>query len=1023
MAAADRPISFTRPQQGPLTLAVYRQILERVAEGVVLTLTVSTGDDERICFFTRGAILFLAVGRTGGEILARKILAKKHLDKGRLDALVARANAASPLLQDILSEEKILEPKLVASLVAETVEDSLLELALWDGAHALYDLVPGNPPTRLYEPDVPALRISIGAKPLLERVLGRRDEVLKTLATLGGSLRNQVKLDPGTDVGQELAQDLATGPRSIAELVADAQLDGVPPLDTAIKLAQLIGAKKLQLERTPERPKEEELGQALRIEDIFDKFVNKLLARTHLAAIYERANENGKAAEQFRGIAEEHLKRGAVEAGIGALRNAVRVLPSDIISRELLVKTLRGASRLSDASAEAVALGRVLLEQNLPRRASQALALALKLVPRTLSVLWMLAGLLARLGEPELAIERYEEIAQISREANDKSGEMAAYQQILALDQGHEEARRVVLSLSGHARHARRQVASLSAVVVAALLLVAYAVYELAALRSFREARDQARAAVDEQRFDLGRSAVNEFLRGWTFSRFRTAADELLRAIDEEERIVNAERSLGAERRARELEAHGQLPRAADEWRSALQSAEDGPRRSALLQSLAACEAGIKKVSDDVATAQDSERQNRPEEAYELIASDLPRAPWLVESKDVYVPLLVDSIPSAAQITLDGVLLDKPTPLVIHRLLAPTKVRLEGRNREPVEREVEGLQSWPLVLVLPKKPAWRAASVVASSAPFLHDDLVIVAGLDRNVTAVARDGGAIRWRTSLGIFGESAAPPVGLERGIVAVRTCAGVLHGLSSDSGAARWSVELEPPPFDPLAAHPEQPVAISGGAIVREGARGLSLIGADGVRAWHVTASADVIGAPASQGELALVGAERHLVAFDSKKGQLAWELELPANPVLGPVIGPKEGIFVALERGALARVDATGKLLGVTQGIFGDVPITALSGDARQVFVGSQEGDVVALDGDQAVSFRVATAEQRPVAWIRTTTYAVLYGDPGTLYVVSREGKEFWRQPVESGAPASADDRTVFQGAADGLSAYDR
>src|SRR4051812_43802431 len=107
--AAPLAPSFTKPQTGPFTAAFYRKVLEQVRElGAVLTLTVSSGRDERIFFFTRGAILFLAVGETGGEVLARKLAAKKVLNKEQLDDLVKRANSDSPLLQDLLVKDELL---------------------------------------------------------------------------------------------------------------------------------------------------------------------------------------------------------------------------------------------------------------------------------------------------------------------------------------------------------------------------------------------------------------------------------------------------------------------------------------------------------------------------------------------------------------------------------------------------------------------------------------------------------------------------------------------------------------------------------------------------------------------------------------------------------------------------------------------------------------------------------------------------------------------------------------------------
>ena len=91
-AAPTQSQSFTRPQTGPFVLGLYRAVLEQVLEGKVFTLTVSTGDNERVFFFTRGAILFLATGSSGCEVLARKIQAKRR--SAKYSALATNATGA-----------------------------------------------------------------------------------------------------------------------------------------------------------------------------------------------------------------------------------------------------------------------------------------------------------------------------------------------------------------------------------------------------------------------------------------------------------------------------------------------------------------------------------------------------------------------------------------------------------------------------------------------------------------------------------------------------------------------------------------------------------------------------------------------------------------------------------------------------------------------------------------------------------------------------------------------------------------
>src|SRR5260370_965881 len=82
----------TRQRTGPFTFRLFKQVLEQVHQNdAILTLTVSTGQDERVFYFTRGALLFLAVGASGGEVLARKIVARGLLTEDRGQELDPRA--------------------------------------------------------------------------------------------------------------------------------------------------------------------------------------------------------------------------------------------------------------------------------------------------------------------------------------------------------------------------------------------------------------------------------------------------------------------------------------------------------------------------------------------------------------------------------------------------------------------------------------------------------------------------------------------------------------------------------------------------------------------------------------------------------------------------------------------------------------------------------------------------------------------------------------------------------------------
>lgn len=1028
MVDAPSQTLFTRPQTGPFTLSLYRQVLDQVLEGRVLTLTVSTGENERIFFFTRGAILFLSVGSSGGEVLARKILAKGLVPKDKLDPLIARANSDTPLLQDILKNEGILDGKVVASLAEEVLEDHLLELALLDNSLALCDLVPGNPPPRLYEKDVPAVRMSLGTKALLERVKTKLSEsALKTLTTFGLTIRNKLKLGagaPGTSAAARLVlARISANARPIFEVLNECQNEGLPVWQAAQELVALVQAKAVVVERLTERTRQEELAQALKIEDRFQEFVNRLLCRTHLATIYERAAEKDKAAEQYRGIAEEHLRRDGIPDALTALKQVQRLLPQDVGARELTVKILQGANRLGEAAREAVDLGRVLLGLNLPGRARNAFELALKMVPGNLGVSWMLAGLLGLLGEKDAAVQRYEQIAQLCEKAGDEQGRVAAYQQIAELSPKHAKALQVVQGYTGYRRAWVTRVAAAGASIAVLLLVLLWGGYEVWALAEFKTARGKAWASVDEQQFDVARSAMNEFTRAWSLSRAASRAQRVLELIDQEEKGVRELRCAKDERLARKLEAENKVPEALEHWKAASVT-EEPARKDAVAQGLTRCEQRVKRTNDQLNEARQllDGGPSGQRRAHDLLAETAAQSPWILENTDVLVPVQVESIPPGARVASDDVDVGT-TPLVLRRSFKPGTLKLQGRSREPVTWPVRGIPEWPLVVVLPRKAIWRAPEVSGAAAPVLVRDACIVAGTDRVVTAIGRDG-RVAWRTSLGLFGECDAPPLALEGGLVVVRTRAGTVVALDAASGAERWRVEVEPAPFDPLDPAPGRPLAAAGGALVREGARGLVVLGPDGKERWRASVRGDVTGAPCVASGLAVVVAEKTLQAFKAAGGELAWSVRVPLTPLSGPVAGPKGSVSYALDGGGVGRVSLEGKAQSPEKELV-DGAIACIEGDGQRVVIGSSAGEVVGLDDRLKPAFRFYLEQGKPVRWIRSIALElVLAGDAHFLYAIDpKGGGEWWRQPSEQGSPAAVDDARVYQGSTGGVSAYDR
>jgi outer membrane protein assembly factor BamB len=1014
-----------KSQTGALTNAFYAKQLELVKDaGEVFTLTISTGENERVFYFTRGAILFVALGTTGGAVLARKLLARKLLTQARIDELDKRRDEKHPLLQDVIRASEAIEGQVLNELVAELAEEHLLEVGAWESSIALYELVHGNVPGRLYSKGTPAVRVSTGVNGILERVIPRILEMpTKVLGPLGGTLRTKARLGsdrtPPLEPTQRQVVGLFSGEwRSCLRGLAQAYDRGIAAHEAASALAGLVSSRRLICDPAA-LGKEEELAAAEKIQASLDSFLNGFLARSHLSRIYERAEEKEKAIGELRSIAKEHLLRERLGDALNTLRHALKLGPEDLPAREDLIKVLVGAKRTPEAAREAVELGRQLLIRGLPGRARRALEMSLKLVPGAEGVLWMLAGLVERLGDKPEAIRRYGQIADVTLAKGDEPGYLAANQKLLELDPENDAARRKVLSLSGYRRAFYVRVATAVAAVLLGAFVLGSGTYQLLALEAFTKARDKAWAAIDEERFDLARSIVLSVRRDWTLARIGNVCADVLGIIDLEESLAAERHCKRAISAAARLEAEKKLPEAAETLRAVLPFAGENPERrgpvEAALQRDEQRLVDARKALEHAATFQGRFKR-------ELIAQALDDFPWLRRTSGLLVPCEVTVVPPHARVTIDGAPVADQTPALVELPLAPSRLVAAAANCETVVLpNTVPLPAWQIAVALPRRRVWVAAEVSGSVPPALGENRVFAVGDDRTISGLVRDAGMVLWRSPLGVFGDTDAPAV-ISSGTVFVRTSAGTLLAFDPTTGKERWERTIKPPPLDADTAA-RAPVAASEGVLVREGGQGLALLAADdGALRWQRAVRGNMVGAPVVVGGLVFAASGRRLEVFQAASGASVRTSDLPVPATTGPVPGPDGHVFIGLEGGGIARFDASGAPRGAPSAV-APSGIVAIDGSPGALAVATANGEVLALDARLKLVAKIALDHGSVPRWVRLVAQDfIIVGDARGIVTFDARGVEQWRDLTNS-APVVADDALIYQCGPAGLTAVER
>jgi outer membrane protein assembly factor BamB/tetratricopeptide (TPR) repeat protein len=1021
--APGTPAAPIKAQTGLLTCPAYHKLLEQVrSQGAVFTLTVSNGADERVFYMTRGAILFAGTGTTGGDVLVRKLLAKRLLTREKVAELSALTSLKSPLIQDVIRERNALNPDVLQGVVEEVLEDQLLEVATWDQKIAFYDLVWANPPRGLYAKNT-AVRLSFGLNPLLTRVLPKIADVPdKIHKPLGGSLRNRVRplggVSPPSNETERAVLALVTEKRTCLSVLAQAIQGGIPPHDAALALASLASARRVGIEDVPPTP-EEEVALAREIEKHVEDFLNKLITRMHLAGIYERANDKEKAVEQFRAIAAEHMARDHPLDALAALKNAVKLDADDLAVREDLVKALIAAGRPFDAAKEAVELARILLARGLPGRARQALEIAAKLTPNNLGILWMLAGLLEKLGMKDEAVRRYKQIAEVAHQQGDVAGELAANQKLLSLDPTNEKLLEAVRARSGYRRALIVRRAISGAAIGLTAIFLGYASYEIFALRAFRDAQTRAWAAVDEERYDVARSIVDEFVRSWKLSRFRKLASEVVSEINETERLAKDRRQARALRLARAFEAERKIPEAADLIRNTLAREDRADKRDALERLASNYDQMLKDAKEAVLEVRQL-AGGRERTGYDLATRTLTESPWVAKAPDFRIPCLVETVPPGAKVALDGVSVDRSTPVVVEFPLGPVRMTVGAQNRETVVQDLgDQLPQWPIQVGLPRQHLWTITEAGGSGQPLRAGKIVVATCDDRTVVAADPETGTIVWHTALGLFGESTFPPVATA-GVVVVRTTDGTLVALDAATGAERWRRALAANADDDSLSG--RPVAGPDGVVALDGSQALAYVhGADGKVRWRVPVRGTLTGPPVVAGDHALIVFNRTVQALRLADGGAAWTATLPLPAATGAVVGPRGHACVGLEGGSLAWVEQ-GSVVRHQQGVVTS-SIASIDGGQHRVVVGSVTGELAAVTDMRSNVFRITLNKGVPISWVGCgASDVVLASDGKTLYTTDARGTEQWRDAT-NGSPACADETKVFQSGPGGLCAIAR
>ncbi len=999
--------------EGKLTPAVVGNILKKLEQNrSAAYLLVSDGLAEKCIYFSVGAVRLSSIGRRQGMVLG-------DLLEGSLPPEVfarARQKAADSgmALEDVLADPLLGRGDIVRECSAMIVRDELLDLIPWDGA--FYEYCESNPPPKIFDPRLEAVKLSFGAAKVLKEVEEAAARYPAIAQRLGPA---RSRLQPGGThaygppsgvdprVGALLLEIVAeAGGKGITieETIREGRRRGVDCIVSSSALALMVEGRTLEVSRRERLSPEEERAQVQKeldeLEAKLDLLINELIARQRLAQDYIAVGDERRAAFNLKKVGEELMGRNRVDEAIDAFKRVLKITPNDFAVRERMIRLFERLKKMPEAIGEGIALANIYKRFGLANRTKNLYRYLIGLDPFRIDVRRWLIDLLIRLKDPKAAIAEYEQLADLLKQQGMEDELLAVYQQILALDPNHKLASMQVGTM------ARRRLSFLLpyAGVAAGLLIVAvvalYFSYEYRALKAYAESKGEALSLADKDRVPEAKRVLDGFAERWEWSRVVDRARELavrLGGLEDERR----------ERRARELydrgfaaENAGDIPGARAIYLQVTGSTKWGEEAGKRLEALRIKEEDAKKRAVIVRQAV---YDGRDADAFRLARELLGLYPWSEAAQLIEVPFKVESTPAGAQVTVDGTEPHGRTPTVILRrayrngLPAPFRVDLVPRDPsyETAVRRIDLLAEdtpYPLHVALrrrlfwPEKLATRAPLTAAPAV--LPDGTVLLAGRDERLYAIRRDG-HLAWERPLGLGADGTATPCAVAGRAVA-SDATGYVTAFDLATGERLWRRKLGSGPAVAVAPGEKLPIVAVDGA-----GRIYGIDPLDAGDAWPpIDGPAKVSHAPVVDPETGIVFVvfdDGNVLGVDAAKGDVRARFAVGGRPGTAPAIYRSGAIGIFL----VATDDGVLRAYGVPDG----TPRWRFS-----VGEGVGAGPVVAPPG--------------------VGSDLVLAGTTGGLHALKpTDGSVFWSTEVRGGIVArpAARGSAVYVGTTEGLVSY--
>lgn len=957
-----------------------------------------------------------------------------------LSALTAPSAPGDALIQcKLLTSEQVLGP------VREQVLECIYEIFEWRGARYRFEVKKIEPERLLFSNPELAHSMEFPVQGVLMEVARREDEWQR----IRGAIPNANQIFRITCPPEQLAS--FTTPeipdeKRMQQLLR--LLDGEHPLSSVLEESPVpaffvFTILRLLLERgfVAAVPLAEKMAlaeklrnrrQSARMAEIYRSILeddpHEDDIRRKLVLILEKKKENARElVEHYHALAEGARRRGDHESHQQLVRRQLEVSPRDLAVHERVLTELSVTESGHDLSGLVRGYVETASKLGQEGRAAEFL-IGLSEDASDKSPVYEQAGdLLARQGQAARAAEAYDNAMRTSPESARKTIVRRVAEKLRRHDAKLADR---WLKRVGAERRASRRGGNLVARFVAVLIVAGMATVGIHEWKAF-QSRDEVVAVAERLlaggELEAARAEFDQFREKWPWS---FASLDLDRVWDE---LVDAPRPTGSGGGGEGTQTPVPVPppietfdferfisigrslRASGDYAGALRhlsKVDDSLFSPSVRMRLEAERNELDRyLTSATALAEEARRAEREGDlvsagaAYQRLISQYPYSPAAREAR---LPLVVDVLPSHAQVRIDG----KPVAGPPFAIRVPgdklIELRAEAPGFEPFRQVLDPKETLSVTARLQRRPLWRRPTGTPVDArPLAIGPLVIFGGRNGSVVAWHTQDGTEAWRFKIENIGDAVGglvtrgddilfaatdgavyrlrvadgklvfrlpvPDGGLPRGslsgidaagIAVVVTSTSMVHGIDVDEGKIAWSVNAE---LDGVRS----PSVVGNRVLVAaDSGEVLCLSTADGRRLWEHDVGTGLSTAASGGGRVALVGTVDHrLLAISLQDGTPAWSLPLDSAAVESCEIAggtacvtTRHGSIVAarLEDGSLAwssaghpgfrRPPRLGRDLVVTVDETGEVLVHRL-GDGAQLWgysCGAGSGAPLGVDG---------------------------------------------------------------------------